>query len=68
MWPQGMLIFGPRGIIFKFFISKPIFSLCDLDMQQTRTIWTINKEGHIRTILAKFGQNPAGSLGALLTD
>ena len=32
-------------------------------MQQTGTIWTILKEGHIRFISAKFGQNPASSLG-----
>ena len=39
-----------------------VFSLCDLDMQQTITIWTIIKHGHIRIIPAKFGQNPASSL------
>ena len=42
---------------------KSIFSLCDLDMQWTGTIWTIIKEGHIRIIHAKFGKNPASSLG-----
>ena len=32
-------------------------------MQWTRTIGTILKEGHIRIIPTKFGQNPASSLG-----
>ena len=32
-------------------------------MQHTWTIWTIIKEGHIRNIPAKFGQNPTSSLG-----
>ena len=32
-------------------------------MQWTGTIWTILKEGHIRIIPTKFGQNPASSLG-----
>ena len=32
-------------------------------MQRTQTIWTIIKEGHIRIIPAKFGQNPTSSLG-----
>ena len=32
-------------------------------MQWTGTTWTIIKEGHIRIIPAKFGKNPAGSLG-----
>ena len=49
--------------IFKVFILKTFFILCDLDMQHTRTIWTNLKEGHIRFITAKFGQNPASSLG-----
>ena len=30
-------------------------------MQQTRTIWTIIKESHIRIIPTKFGQNPVSS-------
>ena len=47
----------------KFSSWKSIFSLCDLDMQWTGTIWTILKEGHIRIIPIKFGQNPASSLG-----
>ena len=49
--------------IFKVFICKIYFSLCDLDMQQTETFWTILKEGHVRFISAKFGQNPASTLG-----
>ena len=47
----------------KFSSWKSIFSLCDRSMQWTRTIWTISKEGHIWIIPAKFGQNPASSLG-----
>ena len=47
----------------KFSSWKSLFSLCDLDMQWTRTTWTILKEGHIRFIPTKFGQNPASSLG-----
>ena len=49
---------------FKFLSRKSIFSLSDLDMQQTITIWTIIKEGHIRIIPAKFCQNRAISLGS----
>ena len=45
---------------------KIYFSLCDLDMQWTHTIWTIIKEGHIRIVLAKFGQNPTRSLGDVI--
>ena len=52
--------------IFKTFISKSIFSPCDLDMQRTGTICIIIKEGHIRIFLAKFGKNPASSLGDVL--
>ena len=37
--------------------------MCDLDMQRTKAIWTILKDGYIRFISAKFGQNPASSLG-----
>ena len=47
----------------KFSFRKSIFSLCDLDIQWTFTIWTIIKEGHIRIIPAKFGQIPASCLG-----
>ena len=32
-------------------------------MQETGPIWTIFKEGHIKLIPAKFGQNPARGLG-----
>ena len=41
----------------KFSSRKFIFSLYDLDMQQTKTILTIIKEGHIWKIPARFGQN-----------
>ena len=44
-------------------LDKNIFSLFGLDMQRTSTIWTIIKKGHIRINPAKFGQNPASSLG-----
>ena len=47
----------------KFSSWKSIFSLFDLDMQQTKPIWTIIKEGYMRSITAKFGQNQASSLG-----
>ena len=40
--------------------SKTHFYPCELDMQRTATIV---KEGHIRTIRAKFGQMPAANLG-----
>ena len=33
-------------MIFKVYISKIYFSLCDLDMQGTKTIWTIIKKDH----------------------
>ena len=35
----------------------------NLDRQGTRTVLSIIIEGHIRIILAKFGQNLASSLG-----
>ena len=47
----------------KFSSWKSIFSLCDLDMKRTITIWTVIKDDHIRLIPAKFGKNPDGSLG-----
>ena len=47
----------------KNFILKICFSLCDLDIQRTKSILTIIDKGHIRTIPAKFGKNPASSLG-----
>ena len=43
--------------------QKSIFSLCDLDMQQTGTICTIIKEGYIGINPANFGKNPASNLG-----
>ena len=60
---QGSKTFGFRQDDFKIFILKIFFSLCDLDMQQTETVWTIIKEVYIRIIPAKFGQNPASCLG-----
>ena len=48
---------------FKFSSCKSIFSLCDLDMQRTGTIWIIMKDGHIRINPAKFGQNLISTLG-----
>ena len=47
----------------KFSSYKIYFSLCDLDMQRTWTIWKIIKEGYISIIPVKFGQNPTSSLG-----
>ena len=35
-------------------------------MQGTWTIWTIIKDGHIRIIFAKFGQNQKSSLGDVI--
>ena len=49
--------------IFQGFILTIYFMLYDLDMERTETIWTIIKEGYIRIIPVKFGQNPASSLG-----
>ena len=42
---------------FKFSSQNSIFSLCDLDMQWTRTILTILVEGHPRIICVKLFQN-----------
>ena len=54
---------GFRQEDFESFILKIYFSLCDLDMQQTGTIWTTIKTTIlIRIIPAKFGKNPASSL------
>ena len=58
---QGLVVSDKQ--IFKIFISKIYYSLCDLDLQQTETIRTIIKEGRIRIIPAKFDQNRASSLG-----
>ena len=44
--------------IFSFHLEN-----LDLDMQRTGTIRIIIEEGHIMTIPAKFGQNPASHLG-----
>ena len=46
--------------ILKVYISKIYFSTCDLNMQ--RILKNI-KEGHIRIIPAKFGQNQDCSYG-----
>ena len=45
--------------VFKVFISKIYFSLCDLDIQRTKTIEQLLK----RVIPGKFGKNPASSFG-----
>ena len=45
------------------FHFENLFSPCDLDMQRTKSILTFIDKGHIRTIPAKFGKNPARSLG-----
>ena len=58
-----------RRRFLKFSSWKSIFSLCDLVMLWTRTIWTIFLKRvliFIRIIPTKFGQNPAGSLGDVL--
>ena len=47
---------GSEKKIFKVFIVNIYFSMCDLDMQWTGTIWNFIKEGHISIIPAKFGQ------------
>ena len=60
---QALCLVVSEEKIFKVFILKIYFSLCDLDMEWTKIIWTILKEGHIRIISSKFGQNPASSLG-----
>ena len=54
---------GFREDFLKVSSWKSIFSQCDLDMQGTKTIWTLFKEGYIRIVPIKFGQNPASSLG-----
>ena len=46
-----------------FLVKKSIFSSCDLDMQQTGTIWTTLKEDQPRIIPVKFGKNPISGLG-----
>ena len=46
----------------KLLSRKSIFSLCDLDMQQTKTIDQLLNRAIIRIIPAKFGQNPTSSL------
>ena len=47
---------------FKVFNLKIFFSLCELDMQCTKTNLNIFKEGHIRIIPTKFGKKSASSL------
>ena len=58
-WPQGhnmnKLTRGPLG--------DATYEISRLYMQLTGTISTIIIEGYIRIIPAKFGQNPASSLG-----
>ena len=43
----------PHLHMLKVSFWKSIFSLCDLNMQRTRTIWTIIKEGDKRIIPVK---------------
>ena len=57
------LLFQTRRFFFKFSYRKSIFSLCDLDMQQTRTIFV---EGHPRIISAKLFQNWTKGLGGVV--
>ena len=57
-----LLWFQTRRFL-KFSSRKCSFSMCDLDMQQTRTICTIIEAGHTRIIPAKFGKNQVNSLG-----
>ena len=47
----GLVVSEKKSLNFSSF-----FSLCDLNMQWTLTIWTIIKEGHTRIIPAKFGK------------
>ena len=47
----------------KFSLRESIFSSFDLVMQWIGTILTIIKDGHLRTIPAKFDQNSASNLG-----
>ena len=68
-WPKGHNLNKPgRGTLdqTKILSRKSIYSLCDLDMQRTRTICTLIKEGNIRIIPAKFGVNRASCLGDVL--
>ena len=50
----------------KFSSRKSIFSHFDLDMQQTRTIWTILVEGHPRIICVKLFRNWARGFGGVV--
>ena len=52
--------------ILKFSSRKFIFSLFDLDMQGTRTIWTILVEGLPRIICVKLFQNWTRGLGGVV--
>ena len=54
---------GFKQEYFKISIVKLVLAPCDLNMQRTKSILTSIDIGHIRTILAKFGKNPASSLG-----
>ena len=60
---QGSRHCGFKQEYIKIFILKISFSPCDLDMQWTKSILTFIDKGFIRTIPAKFGKNPASSLG-----
>ena len=52
-WPCGF----KKEDFLKFSSWKSIFSLCDLDMQWAKSIWTIFKEGQIRNILPSLVKN-----------
>ena len=56
---------GSRASGFKLFTSKIYFSLCDLDMQRTRTIRTILVEGRLRIICVKLFQNWTRGVGGV---
>ena len=49
---QGSLWLQIRRFL-KFSSRKSIFSLLDLEMQRTRTIWTIMVEGNAKIICVK---------------
>ena len=47
----------------KVFIPRTYFNSFYQVKQKTGTIWSINKEDHIKFTPAKFGRNPASSIG-----
>ena len=60
----GLLVSDKK--IFKFFISKIYYSLCDLEMQRTRTIQTILVECHPDIICMTLFQNWTRALGGVV--